>query len=54
MNVPFTSSGETSMYAGKDFLCALRTGEMYCWGNNNTVFGSYLLSYYGDCLGLTL
>ena len=35
VNVPFTSSGETSMYAGKDFLCALRTGEMYCWGNNN-------------------
>ena len=35
VNVPFTSSGETSMYVGKDFLCALRTGEMYCWGNNN-------------------
>ena len=35
VNVPFTSSGETSMYLGKDFLCALRTGEMYCWGNNN-------------------
>jgi len=35
VNVPFASSGETSMYVGKDFLCALRTGEMYCWGNNN-------------------
>ncbi len=30
VNVPFTSSGETSMYVGKDLLCALRTGEMYC------------------------
>lgn len=36
VNVPFTSSGETSMYVSRDFLCALRTGgELYCWGSNN-------------------
>ena len=36
VNVPFTSSGETSMYVSRDFLCALRTGgELYCWGGNN-------------------
>ena len=35
VNVPFTSSGETSMYVSRDFLCALRTGgELYCWGGN--------------------